>query len=470
MKQKPIQVTAPHNNTDRIPLTTFFGKRWEVEFDEPDLTSDAGLAAVQASGVGERLLASVAEAIEDERRAPTHGVEQIISQRVYGILAGYADANDSDRLRDDPVVRNASGRGVEEPLASQPTVSRLENAARRADIFRMSEALLKFFLDSFEGEAPPMICIDMDPSAHLLYGQQELGIFNTHVGDTCLMPFYVFDGITGRIMAAVLREGTTPRAGEIKAVLSRLVAAIRKRFPTTRVMLRADGHHTKPDVMDWMEAQRGDGGGDEVSRYGVDYVTGLAGNPVLERLFAADIAAARKRCEGGRRATGNASFEQVSYAEAEYAAGSWSKPRRVVARIIAGPLGVDIRYVVTSLEVASPQYVYGTVYCGRGEAELFIRECKQLGSDTSPCTSATANAFRLLLHAIAYAVLHRFREVVLAGTRWARAMLGTIQVQLIKVAARVELRTRKVVLHLGVRHSTEFRGVWRRAAAARASG
>ena len=441
-----------------------------MEFDEPDLTSDAGLAAVLASGVGDELLGHLAGAFADGRHSPTHGAEQIIAQRVYGIIAGYPDADDSDHLRDDPVMRAASGRPAEQALASQPTVSRLENAARRADILRMSAALLEFFLDSFSGEAPPMICIDMDPSAHLLYGQQELGLFNTHVGDTCLMPFYIFDGITGRIMAAVLREGATPRAGEIKTVLSRLVAAIRGRFPTTQVLLRADGHHTKPEVMDWMEAQRGDGGGGEVDRRGVDYVTGLAGNPVLERLFATDIQNARLRCEGGRRASGDPSFERVSYAETKYAAKSWSRPRRVVARIIAGPLGVDIRSVVTSLEVATPQYIYCTVYCGRGEAELFIRECKQLGSDTSPCTSATANAFRLLLHAAAYAVLHSFREKVLAGTQWARAMLGTIQLRLIKVAARIELHSRRAILHLGRGHPPEYRGVWRRAAAARAPG
>jgi hypothetical protein len=437
-----------------------------VRFDEPELTSDAGLAAVSASGVGDGLLPSLAGAVRERRRRPTHGIGQVISQRVYAIMAGYHSADDSDHLREDPVVGMASGRAPGRPPASQPTVSRLENSVGKPDIRRMSEALLEFFLESFDGEAPPMVCIDMDPSAHLLYGQQELGLYNAHVGDTCLMPFYVFDGCTGRIMAAVLREGATPRAGEVLAVLRRLVAAVRARFPSTRVMLRADSHHTKPEVMDWMEGQR-DGAGDEIGHRGVEYTTALQRNPVLARLFVGEIRAAAARREGLVRATGDTSLEHTPHCEREYAARSWPCLRRVVARIRVGPAGVDVRYVVTSLETASAKYIYQSIYCKRGEAELFIRECKALGSDTSPCTSAMANAFRLQLHAAAYAVLHRFREVVLAGTRWSRAMLQTIVLRLVKVAGRVVAGSRRSVIHLGRGHPAEVRGVWRRAACAR---
>jgi hypothetical protein len=463
VKKEQAPPAAPYDDTAAIPLARRFGRRWEVRFDEPELTSDAGLAAVFSSGVGEGLLASLGEAVDDRRRSPSHSAEQIIAQRVYAIMAGYHDADDSDHLRYDPVVGMVSGRAPGKALASQPTVSRLENSVRRADIRRMSDALLEFFLDSFGGEAPAMVCIDMDPSAHLVYGQQELGLYNAHVGESCLMPFYVFDGRTGRIMAAVLREGSVPRVGEILAVLRRLVAAVRARFPQTRIMLRADSHHTRPELMEWMEAQR-DGAGDEVGHRGVDYVTALQRNPVLERLFADEVRAAQARREGLCRVTGDAAAEYTAYAEADYAAGSWTLARRVVARIRVGPAGTDVRYVVTSLECASAQYIYRTVYCGRGEAELFIRECKALGSDTSPCTSATANAFRLMMHATAYAILHRFREVVLAGTRWARSMLPTIVLRLMKVAGRVVLAARRVVIHLGRGHPDDLRGVWRRAA------
>jgi hypothetical protein len=469
MKKERVRPTGRDHGGAGIPLASFFGRRWEVRFDEPELTSDGGLAAVAASGVGEGLVDALADAVADGRRAPIHGVREILSQRVHAIMSGYHGADDSDHLRHDPVVGVASGRAPGVPLASQPTVSRFENMAGRADIYRMSEALLGFFLDSFGGEAPPMVCIDMDPSAHLIYGQQELGLFNAHVGDTCLMPFYVFDGCTGRIMAAVLREGAVPRAGEVLALLKRLVAAVRSRFPATRIMLRADSHHTKPAVMEWMEAQR-DGSGDEVGHRGVEFATALQRNPVLGRIFGDAIAAAESRRDGQVRATGDPGAEHTAYAEVDYAAKSWVRHRRVIARITAGPQGVDVRYVVTSLEAGSPQYIYRSVYCGRGQAELFIRECKSLGSDTSPCTSATANAFRLLLHAAAYAVLHRFREIVLAGTRWARAMLATIQLRLIKVAARVVTSARKVVLHLGRGHPPEIRGIWRRAACVRAPG
>jgi hypothetical protein len=471
VKKQPNAATAAQWNADLIDLASLKGKRWQVSFDEPELTSDAGIAAVQASGVGEDLIDALADAIHDRRRTPVHSVREILSQRLHLMMAGFHHGDDSDRLRHDSVFQSASGRDVGAALASQPTVSRLENSVGRADILRLSLALLEWSLGHCQKSKKtlPMLVIDLDPSAHVVYGQQELGFFNGYVGDTCLMPFYILDGVTGRPLGAVMREGTTPNSGEILAVLRRIVEVVRRMLPETRILLRADGHLTKPAVMDWMEQQTGTGVG-EVSRRGVEYVTGLPGNKVLERLFAPAVKAAADKRARLVEQGGDASLEITIYTEATYAARSWSRQRRVVARIIAGPLGVDVRYVVTSLSGGSAQYIYQTIYCGRGEAERCIRECKSLGSDTSPCTSATANAFRLIQHMAAYGILHRFREVVLEGTRWSRSMLGTIQLQLLKSAARVVVTARKVSLHLSARIDDEVRGAWRRAACARAPG
>ncbi|MFT5406675.1 MAG: hypothetical protein ACI9DF_005538 [Verrucomicrobiales bacterium] len=135
---------------------------------------------------------------------------QLLCQRTFLVLGGYYDANDSDHLRDDTVMRTAAGKALEEGgLASQPTISRIKGSVSKKDLVSMARALFDDYLDSFEGKAPTMICIDIDPSAHLVYGQQQLGLFNTHVGDHCLMPFYVFDGINGRLMTATLRPGKT---------------------------------------------------------------------------------------------------------------------------------------------------------------------------------------------------------------------------------------------------------------------
>ena len=163
--------------------------------------------------------------------------------------------------------------------------------------------------------------------------------------------------------------------------------------------------------------------------------------------------------------------EVTTYADAFYAAGSWSQERRVLPRIKLNAQGVDVRYVVSSSHVATSQYIYTTVYCGRGEAELYIKECKiGLGSDTSPCQEATANQFRLLLHGAAHVILHEFRQSVLAGTRWAVATFSEIRLRVLKVAGRLEIKKTRVILHLAEALEPVLGGVWRRAAVATAPG
>ena len=265
-----------------------------------------------------------------------------------------------------------------------------------------------------------------------------------------MMPFYVFDGVNGRLMTASLRPGKTPTASEIIAIVKRLVKAIRQRFPKTIITFRADSHHTKPAVMDFFE------------EHDIEFITGLATNKVLARLFAKDIAQAKERYECRHQYIKEAE-EVVRYASATYAAGTWSEEQRVIARIIAGPQGIDVRYVVTSFIVSEPKYLYQTVYCGRGEAELFIKECKLgLGSDTSPCQKATANQFRLLLHAAAYAILHRFRSTVLKGAQWERKTFAEIRLRLFKIAGRLKIMKTKVRLHLSEVLEASHREIWER--------
>lgn len=456
MKKENSQVSN-QIGADNIDLPSLAGKNWSAQFDEPEMSSDAGLAAIAASGVGKKLLATIAAAIVDARKNPDHDIAELVNQRVNQIIAGYFDANDCNVLREDVVVRSASEREIEKgALASQPTMSRLENMVTRSDLYRISEAIFDHYLDQFGDNPPPMICIDMDPSAHLTYGTQQLTLFNTHVGDHCLMPFYIFDGCTGQIMTAIIRPGKTPTAGEINAILKRLVKKIRQRWPEIRITFRADSHHTKPQVMDWMNLNK------------VDFVTGLSKNDALDRLFFDEVNQARSDYSRKCKYRGQ-DPEQVivtSYADAEYAAGTWSQPERVVARVIVSSKGVDVRYIVTSFHKAEPKYLYETVYCQRGNAELFIKECKLgLGSDRSSCNRSESNQFRLLLHVAAYTIMHQFRDQVLVGTKWARATFEEIRLRIIKVACRLEIFKTKIKLHLPESLRETLGGVWRSAAA-----
>jgi hypothetical protein len=409
------------------------GRRVDAMFDEPAVTSDAGALIVRELLAKSRLLADIAGILGDERRQGSveHPVLNVLRQRVAQIMCGYFSADASDDLRFDPaLVLAAGGLPGRDGLASQPTVSRLENRADMRMLLRIGYAFVDDYIRSFNGKRPKMVVLDMDPTAITVYGQQELALFNGFEDEYCLMPFHVYDGLTGRLITTVIRPGKTPTDREILALLKRLVRHLRAVWPKTRIVLRADSHHTKPAVMGWMET------------HGVEYITGLGPNKRLDAQFAETIRTAK--------ALRDQTLQEVRrYASGGYAADSWDgKYRRVICRVVAGPLGVDIRYVVTSFEKSGATYLYEDVYCGRGRAELMIKDHKlDLGSGHASCPKATANQFRLFLHSAAYTVMHGLREA-LHGTGLEKARFSTIQLRLLKIGARVEITRRRIRFHL----------------------
>ena len=243
------------------------------------------------------------------------------------------------------------------------------------------------------------------------------------------MPFHVYDGITGRLIATVVRPGKTPAKEEILGLLRRIVRPIRKRFPKTTIVFRADSHHAKPEVIDWLEDND------------VRYVIGLSTNNILKKNMADIVekaAAIQKRDWTTFR----------RFHSFHYAAGTWRHERRVIARVEATTWGVDTRFVVTDLS-AGAKYLYETVYCGRARAELMIKEHKCfLKSSRTSCHTAEANQFRLFVHSAAYVVMHGLRETVLKGTELASATFDTIRLRLLKTAARVEVGKTFVRFHM----------------------
>lgn len=440
MKKNPKETPPPQSEHQSLLFQAPNGKDLRVTFDEPHLTSDAGLILLMQAPQTRAYITKFAAAIADPRSRATHRLDEMVAQRVFQILAGYEDGNDCDALRDEAIFKLAVGRNADDaPLASQPTISRFENLPDKRDLFRLFYCQLDAFIESYR-EAPDAIVLDVDPSACITYGQQEFQLYNSHIGDHCLMPFHVYEGQTGKPIATILRPGKTPAAWEILALLKRIVKRLRARWPGVDIILRADSHHTKPAVMDWCETNA------------VCHITGLGPNSKLGEIFAGAVQAAAAKYEKNR-SQGRPDETACVYASANYQAGSWSRPRRVVCRVYNGPLGSDLRCIVTSFREASAQYLYETVYCGRGAAELMIKEHKLgLRSDRMSCTSANANQFRLFLHNIAYHILHRFRAIALRGTTLAKASFTRIRLTLLKSAARVTIRKTYVQLHLGENH------------------
>lgn len=419
--EKPIQ----------LQFTSLQKKKIIARFDEPQVSSDGGAILIREILRDTGITKALADALRDPRhRSYTkHFDEQLLSQRIIQICCGYPDANDCDTLRSDPMIKLAAQHLPDEPdLASQPTMSRLENRVSVNDLVRVGYALIDLFIASFP-KPPQMIVLDMDPTADHVHGNQQLALFNGFEDEYCFMPFHVYDGVTGKLITTVLRPGKTPTANEIIALLKRLVKRLRQAFPKTVLTFRGDAHHTKPAVIDWL------------GQNAVHFITGLSINNRLKDLFSETVRQAQTRFDRTGR-------ETRVYASGWYAAQSWSTPQRVVCRVLVNKQGVDMRFVVTSFRSAKARYLYDTVYCSRGKMELMIKDHKRgLDSDRTSCHRFLANQFRLFLHSAAYIVMHYLRDIYLKGTRLARAQFTTIRLRLLKIGTRVEQGKTRLVLH-----------------------
>jgi len=418
-----------HKQIEFAPLKS---KKITAVFDEPDVSSDGGLMLLREAMGRNNIVDRIAGSISDTRHESyvRHQMRELIAQRTGLIACGYEDANDCDTMCSDPLLKMLAERDPDaDPLASQPTMTRLENEVTAKDLMRIGYAFIDNFIESF-GKPPKMVVIDMDPTADYVHGKQQLAFFNAHEDEYCFMPFHVYDGLTGRLITTVLRTGKTPNAGEIKTILKRIEERLHKAWPQTTLLFRADSHHTKSEVMDWMESK------------GMQFVTGLSYNTRVRKVFADTIRSAEKRFEQwGRTVT--------MYADGFYAADTWSHPRRVVCRVIVSEQGTDIRFIVTSYAHASPKYLYANIYCGRGKMELMIKDHKTaLKSDRTSCHRKEANQFRLFLHSAAYVLLHWMRENMLKGSQFARAQFDTIRLKLLKLGTRVENKKTLLRLHL----------------------
>ena len=398
-------------------------KKITAAFDGGRMTSDGGVLLLAAVERRIGIARTLAPLIADPRNPllVTHSVADILRARMLAIACGYEDADDLDHLRTDPGFKLACGRlpdsGTE--LCSQPTVSRWENAPTLREVIRMSYAMVDLYCASY-ARPPRAVTLDIDDTVEVVHGHQQLALFNAHYDERCFQPIHVYDTATSRPVAMLLRPGKTPSGTEIRSHLRRLVRRIRSHWPATRLTIRGDGHYGRPEVMAWCEAN------------GVDYVLGLPGNAVLDRLV--EPAADDVRV---RRAEEQAAVVR-RYTETRYGAKSWKCQRRVAARIEATTKGLDIRYVVTNLDIGTPAWLYDTLYCARGQAENLIKLHKsQLASDRTSCRSPLANQVRLVLHTGAYWLMLKLRDAIPRPQPLANAEFVTLRARLLKIAARI---------------------------------
>ena len=358
----------------------------------------------------------------------------MLSLRVGQIACGYEDADDCDTLRDDRMLKLFAERAPEAaPLASQPTMSRLENSLTKKELWDIGEVFVNHFISSYR-KAPKTIIIDCDDTNANTYGGQQLTLFNNYYGEYCYMPLLIFEGLSGKLILPMLRLGRGNKSINIAGLIIRLVSRLREVWKKTEIVVRGDSHFCSHEFMDWAVSQRG-----------VRFVTGLTGNSVLnrkvERWVAYDKEVYRSTRQPSKR-----------YHEFMYKAGSWKNAQRVIVKIEVGELGENVRFIVTNFN-GPRKDVYETGYCGRGAMELMIKELKTfLHADRMSCNSFAANQFRLYMHAAAYVLLLSMEHILLADTDFEKCSMLTLVTKLMLTAVRVEVKKSGIRLHFQSGH------------------
>lgn len=420
--------------TQKLTLLPGKDKNIELQFSGDRISSDGGLLLLRELESQLNLISSASSCIQDVRdqRYIDHTVKELLTQRVFQIAAGYEDCNDCNDLREDMILKMCAGRlpQTDHDLASQPTMSRLENSVTKSDLFRLGKYLVDHFMGSYS-EPPSVIILDCDDTNNDTYGQQELALFNNYYNEYCYMPLHIYEGLSGKLITTILKPGRRNKQINIARLLQKLVLYLRARWPKTKIIVRGDSHFASKDFMDWVSGE-----------HNVGFITGLTGNAKLNELARVTIESAQREFNQYRKPV-------KRYHSFMYKAQSWENYQRVIVKVEVSTMGTNIRYIVTSLNDFRTRDIYEKGYCARGSMELRIKDHKlYLKSDRSSCTKFTANQFRLFLHSMAYILIHTLQKELLRGSKYANATMKTIQLKIIKTAAWVREMKTKIKVEL----------------------
>lgn len=436
------------------------GKREIVaRFDGGRISSDGGILLLRQTDKRLNLLPRLAQCFLDGRNQAQveHTVEEMLSQRIYGLALGYEDLNDHEQLRKDPLFGILAGRAeLEAPLAGKSTLNRLElgtginNRYKKITFWKdaLDELMVKVFLESYK-QTPEEIILDMDTTDLPLHGKQEGRFFHGYYDSYCYLPLYVFCG--DQLLCARMREANHDASFGCLAEVERIVAQIRAAWPGVRIILRGDSGFCRNAVMSWCEA------------HGVDFVFGLARNQRLWRIIGRQMHEATEQwAQTGKPAR---VFTEFAYQTKKTKKGGWERERRVAAKAEHIDGKENPRFVVTSLtsEQWDAQALYEKLYCARGEMENRIKEQFSLFADRVSSETMRANQMRVYLSAMAYVLMNGLRRLGLAGTELAQAQVSTIRTKLLKIGAQIRVTVRKVWISMASSYPWQglYGEVWR---------
>ncbi len=446
-----------HTTTQGVLFKEVASRPVVVRFDQDHSSSDGGSLLLKALDERLGLSAALSRCLRDRRQAGKveHELQTLLRQRLFAIACGHADGNDAAGLSEDPIHKllidrdPVSGRA----LASQPTLSRFENAVGAKDLIQLSETLAETVIRRHRRRKRRVrrITLDFDPTHDPAHGNQQLTLFNWVYDSRCYLPltgFFSFDGeVEQYLVAYVLRAGNALAKQGLLSVLDRLLPRLRAAFPKARLRIRLDAGFKGKELYDYFEQQ------------GLEYVVCMAKNPVLQ-------AHAEPLLEPLRKAVSAGEVAQAAFSECAYRAHTWTRTRRVIIKAdIALHPGRKPKdnpcFLVTNIKGA-PRQIYEQIYCARGDVENRIKELKDgLAIDRTSCTSFAANQFRALVTAAAYVLMQELR-LQARTTSCAKAQVSTLRLRLLKLGAWVERSVRRIVIHLPVH--TPHAEAWQRIA------
>lgn len=401
------------------------------------ITSDAGLLPIRAFDEQTGYTRRMAACLNDDRPGRNHAIVEMLRQRLYGVLADYEDCNDHDTLRDDPILKIVAGRSPDgDPLASQPTLSRFENAVAVPALWNLLDFLARTGVERLKarhgGSVPQYVTLDLDPTDDPTHGHQQLSLFHGYYEQHQYFPIVISEPTTKRVFYTHLRPGAVHAALGADDDLMFVVDRLRHARPDVRIHARGDSGFGVP----WMY--------EICEKHGLSYTFGIAGNSRLREAAEGLVRQAVEQFRAG-------GDKQRLFTAFSYRADSWGRHRTIVAKAECHGQGTNLRFIVTNLPVASiddPQRLYDE-YVQRGESEHRMDELKNgLHAGRLSCHRFVANFWRLLLHAAAYNLLNALRDDESVPAELRRARPDTWRSKLIKVAATVVQTSRRVVVQL----------------------
>ncbi len=410
-----------------------------LKFDGDHITSDAGLILIKQLDEKLKITERLANCFIDYRdqSRTRHTVLELLRQRIYGICAGYADLNDHDRLREDPLFSILTSKeDLNQQAASKSTLNRMELCPEDIDSIlhdryhkialmpaEIEWLLLDIFLDIKEKPSDPIV-LDFDATDDLIHGNQEGKFFHGYYGHECYLPLYVFCG--NHLLLAKLRPSNIDAASGTVEVLEKIVRQIRLKWGNIKIVMRGDGGFCREEILSWCEANR------------IDYVVGLAKNPRLLKEIGKEQKEAKKLFDETNKAT--RIFTGFLYQTVK----TWSVRRYVVAKAEHLSKGANPRFIVTSL-IGDPQNLYEKNYCMRGDMENRIKEQQlDLFADRTSSKKMRANQLRLWMSSFAYVLLNSLREYALDESPYCQ----TIRNNLLKIGAWIRSSCRRIYISL----------------------